>query len=95
MCCPNGPSNNRPKSPCMRVPETPSLPTRSGGVLVLARARLGFASLPCLLATLHFLDNQRSVTELIQLFQLAPLTSGHSDIYLALGGVHGTKTKTS
>jgi len=43
---------------------------------------------------LHFLDSQRSVTELIQLFQLAPYVR-HSDIYLAPGGVHGTKIKTS
>src|SRR6516164_9142441 len=48
------------------------------------------------LATLHFLDNQRSVKSLTHLSRSAPLKSGPSEIDLTpLRGRRGTETRTS
>jgi len=47
------------------------------------------------LATLHFLDNQRKCEAAHTSLPVNPSKVRHSDIYLAPGGVHGTKTKTS
>src|SRR5262249_50733479 len=47
------------------------------------------------LATLHFLDNQRSVKSLTHLSRFAPLKSGMATSIWRQEGTHGTKTRTS
>ena len=57
---------------------------------------VGAFSYGVFLATLHFLDNQRSVKWLTHLSRSAPLKSGPGDIDLTpLRGRRGTETRTN